>query len=38
MYESYTLERYELLRGKAGDLVFRRLGGVPGREEVNAPA
>ena len=38
MYESYTLERYELLRGEAGDLVFRQLGGVQGREEVNAPA
>jgi hypothetical protein len=38
MYESYTLERYELLRGKAGDLVFRQLGGMPGREEANAPA
>jgi hypothetical protein len=38
MYESYTLERYELAKGEAGDLVFRRLDGVPGRESVNAPA
>jgi hypothetical protein len=38
MYESYTLERFELSRGKAGGLVFRRLGGVPEDEEVNAPA
>jgi len=38
MYESYTLERYELAKGEAGDLVFRRLDGVPGRESVNTPA
>jgi hypothetical protein len=38
MYESYTLERYELAKGEAGDLVFRRLDGMPGRESVNAPA
>ena len=38
MYESYTLERYELAKGEAGDLVFRRLDGVPGREGVNTPA
>jgi hypothetical protein len=38
MYESYTLERYELAKGGAGDLVFRPLDGVPGRESVNAPA
>lgn len=38
MYESYALERYELARGEAGDLVFRRLDGVPGRESANAPA
>jgi hypothetical protein len=38
MYESYTLERYELARGEAGNLVFRRLDGVPGREDVGASA
>jgi hypothetical protein len=38
MYESYALERYELAKGEAGDLVFRRLDGVPGRESVNARA
>jgi hypothetical protein len=27
-----------LAKGEAGDLVFRRLDGVPGRESVNAPA
>ena len=36
MYESYTLERYELAKGEAGDVVFRRLDRVPGRE--NTPA
>jgi hypothetical protein len=36
MYESYTLERYELSRGEAGDVVFRRLDRVPGGE--NTPA
>lgn len=30
MYESYTLERYELAKG-AGGLIFRRLDGVPAR-------
>jgi hypothetical protein len=29
MYASYTLERYELAKGESGDLVFRRLDGVP---------
>jgi hypothetical protein len=29
MYESYTVERYELARGEAGDVVFRRLDRVP---------
>ena len=29
MYESFVLERYELAKGEAGDLVFRRLDGVP---------
>jgi hypothetical protein len=38
MYESYTLERYELAKGEAGGLVFRRLEGVPGREDVGASA
>jgi hypothetical protein len=36
MYESYTLERYELSRGEAGDVGFRRLDRVPGDE--NTPA
>ena len=31
MYESYVLERYDLTREGAGDLVFRRLEGPPGR-------
>jgi hypothetical protein len=30
MYESYTLERYELVKGARG-LIFRRLDGVPAR-------
>jgi len=30
IYESYALERYELVKGEAGELVFRRLDGVPG--------
>jgi hypothetical protein len=38
MYESYTLERYELTKGEARDLVFRRLDGVPGRGDVGASA
>jgi hypothetical protein len=36
MYESYILERYELSKGEAGDVVFRRLGRVPGRENTQA--
>src|SRR5215208_1968956 len=36
MYESYTLERYELSRGEAGDVVFRRLDRTPGREHTPA--
>ena len=38
MYESYTLERYELAKGEAGCLVFSRLDGVPRRASANARA
>src|SRR5215213_2422201 len=31
MYESYTLERYELTKDGTGDLAFRRLDGEPAR-------
>jgi hypothetical protein len=36
IYESYTVERYELARGEAGDVVFRRPDRMPGRENALA--
>jgi hypothetical protein len=38
MYESYTLERYELTNDGAGDLAFTRLEGTPPRAGVDASA
>ena len=35
MYESYTLERYELTNGDTGDLAFRRLEGTPARADAS---
>ncbi len=36
MYESYTLERYELTNDDTGDLAFRRLDGEPARAGADA--
>ena len=36
MYESYTLERYELTMDDTGDLAFRRLDGEPPRAGADA--
>ncbi len=33
MYESYVLERYDLIKEGTGDLTFRRLEGDPSRED-----
>ena len=39
MYESYVLERYDLVKEEAGDLAFRRLGGeLPGQDPPGVPA
>src|SRR5215213_3248857 len=36
MYDSYVLERYDLIKGEVGGLVFRRLQGASPREAVGA--
>jgi hypothetical protein len=39
MYESYDLERYDLVKEEAGDLAFRMLGGeLPGQDPPGVPA